>query len=204
MLRKSLPSIAFLLLSMTSSADAQSQAPKTAVIDVMKVMARYEKQIQIKKQFDDEITPIKAEADRIKQTLAQSKREAEDPKNSADLRDAARQNFKSELAKLELLDKQTKLDLGKRFEARQAALWKEIHDAVAKHAEAEHIDVVIAYGNLSGQESDAFPNVKRKMNAVDIGAGVPIYVRPGLDITDAIVNRLNNADGASKKEQKNP
>ena len=118
--------------------------------------------------------------------------------------EVAAHNFKVELGKLEQLDKDTKADLGKRLEARQAELYKEMQAAVAKHAEAEGIDVVIAYGDAPVQTADDFANVKRRMHAIDIGAGILFYARPGLDITDAIVTRLNDAYRATEKKKTAP
>ena len=198
-------SLVVLLASSLGVADAQPAAtPKTAIIDLAKVMAKYDKQIEIKKKFDDELVPIKAQAERIKATLGKLKTEAEDPSTSPELRDIARYNFKVEFAKLNQLDKDTKEDLGKRFEVRQAELWKETHAAVAKHAEATGIDVVIAYGDILNLPADDAPNVKRHMTAIDVGAGVLFYARPGLDITDAIVTRLNEAHRAANKGKKTP
>jgi Skp family chaperone for outer membrane proteins len=204
MLRKSLSSLVLLLASL-AVADAQPAAtPKTAVIDLVKVIARYEKQAEFRKKFDDELAPLKLQAERIKQTLGKLKASAEDPNLSQELREVARNNFKVELANLEQLDKETKADLGKRIDARQAELWKEMRAAVAKHAEATGIDVVIAYGDILNLPADDPPNVKRHLTAVDVGAGVLFYARPNLDITDAIVTRLNEAHRAANKGKKTP
>jgi Skp family chaperone for outer membrane proteins len=191
-----------LFLSSLAAVDAQPAAkPKTAVIDFARIATKYEKQIEIKKKFEEELAPVRAEADKIKQTLAKLKAELENPNTSPELRDIARHNYKVEAAKLNQLDQDTKADLGKRFEARQAELWKETHAAVAKHCEANGIDVVIAYSDILNQPADDAPNVKRHLTAIEIGAGVVFYTRPGLDITDAIVTRLNDAYRASQKKK---
>jgi Skp family chaperone for outer membrane proteins len=203
--RRSPLTVVLLLLTLAPSADAQpappAAKPKTAVIDLAKIMARYEKQIEMKKKFDDELAPLRAQAEKIKQKLNQYRAEAQNPLSNQEQREVAAQNFKVEAGKLEQLDRDTKADLGKRVEARQTELWKEMQAAVAKHAEAEQIDVVIAYGDVPGQASDEFANVKRRMNSIDIGAGILFYSRPGIDITDAIVTRLNDTYRATQKKK---
>jgi Skp family chaperone for outer membrane proteins len=199
--RNSLLAVALLLSSLAPLAAQPAAKPKTAVIDLAKVMSKYDKHIEFKKKIEEELVPLKAQAEKIKQSLAKLKTEAEDPSASPEIRDIARHNFKVELSKLNQLDKDAKEDLGKRIEVRNAELWKETHAAVAKHAEATGIDVVIAYGDIPNQPADEVPNVKRRMNAIDVGAGILFYARPGLDITDAIVARLNDAYRAAQKKK---
>ena len=69
-----IPLVSIFLLSSLAPLAAQPAAqpaatPKTAVIDLAKVMSKYDKQIEVKKKFDEELVPLKAQAEKIKAAL---------------------------------------------------------------------------------------------------------------------------------------
>ena len=63
------------------------------------------------------------------------------------------------------------------------------------------IDVVFGYGDPMEKELlDLFPNVNRKMQAMDTGSTIPLFVTPRADLSEEVVRNLNSWVRESKKE----
>jgi Skp family chaperone for outer membrane proteins len=78
-------------------------------------------------------------------------------------------------------------------EERMVVLWNDVQGAINTYAAEHKIDLVLGYGEpLEKTMIDSFPNVRRKMEAMDTGGVVPLFVRQGVDISHEVVVRLNN------------
>ena len=93
---------------------------------------------------------------------------------------------------LEDLSREARTSVGKKQEATLIQLWKDVRAAVKTYSAEHGIELVIAYGdvNLKSQE-DQFPNITRKMAALDQGGSMPFFMTPGVDISEALVGLLN-------------
>lgn len=82
--------------------------------------------------------------------------------------------------------------LGKKSEDNLVMLWKESNDCIKRVGEAYGFSIVMGYGDpLEPALMDLFPNVNRKMGAMDAGGAVPLYVHPSSDLSNAVTQTLN-------------
>jgi Skp family chaperone for outer membrane proteins len=82
--------------------------------------------------------------------------------------------------------------LAKHQEENLVTLWKEIEVGVSTVAEAGKYNLVVGYGDpVEENMLYKFPNINRKMQAMDMGSSVPLYVNANTDLTDLVVQALN-------------
>ncbi|HZZ80472.1 MAG TPA: OmpH family outer membrane protein [Gemmataceae bacterium] len=93
--------------------------------------------------------------------------------------------------RLEDLDRTMRAKVGKLQSDNLQVLWKDIRDAVKSFSKEHDIDLVLMYGEPGNEALDQLPNINRKMHAVDIGSSAPFFVNPRADISEAIVEMLN-------------
>src|SRR5207249_4759439 len=95
---------------------------------------------------------------------------------------------------------EAKKGLGRKSDEQMVILYKEVREACARYAKGNDIEMVMHYNDaLAGApEFDSAANVARKMQA---GAFMPMYITPGLDISEEILTLLNNArrDGEPRR-----
>jgi hypothetical protein len=83
--------------------------------------------------------------------------------------------------------------LAKRQEDNLVAVWTEIQTAIKSYATEKQIDLVLAYGDPVEKELlDRFPNVKRKMESMDLGGTTPLHFAAHVDISNAVVKRIHD------------
>jgi hypothetical protein len=71
-------------------------------------------------------------------------------------------------------------------------IWKEVQDAVKTCTNERGTRLVIGYGDPAEKSKlEQFPNINRKMEAIDAGGALPVFVDDGVDIAEAVVVRLN-------------
>jgi Skp family chaperone for outer membrane proteins len=70
--------------------------------------------------------------------------------------------------------------------------WKEIQAAINGYATENKIDVVLGYADPTEKTLlDQFPNVERKMQAMDQGSTVPLFASVKTDISQGVVEYLH-------------
>lgn len=71
------------------------------------------------------------------------------------------------------------------------AAWQDVQKAVQAHAAKHEIAMVLGFSDPSDKEKlNLFPNVNRKMNAMDGGGTAPLFAAPHTDITQVVLDRL--------------
>ncbi len=187
--------VAFGFIAEAASAQTEpAQAPRAKVgfVNYGAIFTKYEKAAHCKKEMEDSLRPFQAEADGIKIEATRLKRVAEAATTSPEDAAHARDHFSKQLRRLEEIDKIAKEKIGKVQEANLVALWGDIKDAVAKHAKSKDLDIVFAH--VDGvHDADDFTNINRKMTGLDTGGAIPVYIRPGVDITNDVLMQLNKS-----------
>jgi len=169
-------------------------ATKVGVVNIGLLFTKYDKAQLMKKELENDLMPLKAEAEKIKAVMKQHQEWLEkfgkDPaqiqqteKSTKAMRDGQRA--------LEDLDMQARKLIGKKQETQLIQLYKEIHSAVQMHAQQNGYHMIFAYGDPPDQDPFTFQNINRKMGGMDMGAAVPYYVQTGLDISNDVLGRLN-------------
>lgn len=168
-------------------------ATKVGTVNIGLLFTKYIKAQDMKKTLETDLAPLKAEAEKIKNVMKQHKdwldkygttdaTQAE--KSTKALRDGQRA--------LEDLDMQARKLIGKKQEAQLIELYKDIHASVQQYAQQNGYNIVLAYGDPPDADTFTFANINRKMSGMDMGAAVPFYTQPGLDISNEVLARLNS------------
>ena len=111
------------------------------------------------------------------------------PKQDVEIRQEAIKKNKRELE--DLANRMRKV-LGKKSEDDLVMLWKEANQCIEKVSQHYGFSIVFGYGDpLDKGLMDLFPNVNRKMNAMDGGATLPLYVHGSSDLSDPVARTLN-------------
>ena len=101
-------------------------------------------------------------------------------------------SIKSHKRTLEDMSAEISRVLGKQQEDNLVTLWKEVNMGIKAVADAYGYQIVLGYGDPMEKELlNAFPNVNRKMQAMDLGSTVPLYIHGSVDISGIVVHNLN-------------
>lgn len=189
----------FIGMSLASAQGTPAPRAKVAVVNYGMVFTHYEKAQEFKKTLEDAIKPLKQEADLIKTDMQGFKAILDDPNTGLDLAANTRERVEQHKKRLEELDKIAREKIGKQQQDQLTALWLEIKNTIADYAKSQDYDVVFAYGDPPS-DIDGFTNINRKMGGMDVGSAVPVYVRPGAEISNEILRLLNEAYRAQNKQ----
>jgi Skp family chaperone for outer membrane proteins len=176
----------------TQPANAASmRGTKIAVINLAKVINKYDKWTAFKdeykaeytKVFESKVNPKKAEYESLK-------KEAEDAKTLPDRKDACVKRMKQLEREIQDIADEAKNVLGKKEADQFVQLYHEVHDAVAACAKYYSYDIVMHYNDAFESEKDMYTpqNVARKMGHAGC---MPLYVNPENDLSDIVIKYLN-------------
>jgi len=149
-------------------------ATRVAVVNVGHIFHHYERAIRAKAEIDDLLRGPKRDA----QKLIQEAKAWESAIAGNDFTAGSKEELEEKITqtkrKLEYMDKQMKKVVGKRQEENLVILWNEVRDGIRLYAEQHKLEIVLGYGDPADRRDlDLFPNVNRKMQAMDLG-GSPI------------------------------
>jgi Skp family chaperone for outer membrane proteins len=129
------------------------------------------------------------EIQQLKKTLEGRQEQLQKPEFTADQKQAIEREIKR--LQREVADKteEARAALAKKEGEVITLIYKEVDDAVTRYAREQGLELVLHY-NDAVADSDRFSaaNIARKMSA---GACMPMYLTPGLDISEDIVKALN-------------
>jgi Skp family chaperone for outer membrane proteins len=133
------------------------------------------------KQYDNQINEIK-------KLIEVRTKQAQDPQ-FAEKREALEKEVKRLTREMQDKTEEARVALDKKQGDLIVLVYKEVDEAVRTFARQSNIELVLHY-NDAVLESDRMsaPNIARKMSA---GACMPMFMAPGLDISQEIVNALN-------------
>jgi Skp family chaperone for outer membrane proteins len=184
----------------------KTQAPqfgttRVAVVNIGKVFNQYDRAKEFKADLEKTLQPFKDKAKRLTKNIESW----EAAVKNKDFRAASKEAYEEKIinAKRELEDMGRKIqaDLGARQEQNLITLWKEVQMGISAVATDQKIDVVFGYGDPVEKDLlDLFPNVNRKMQAMDLGSTVPLFMTKRVDITEIVVHNLNHWTRELKKQ----
>jgi len=180
-------------------AQQQPTAPppktKIAVVNLSQVVKKYAKWLEFEKTYKGYLDQLKAEFDKIKLQGVEAKdrlaKMAPDDPN----REKVQQQLKDVERRLQDYDEEAKKKLSKWQDDTLVQIYREVHDAIESYARSNDIEMVMHFNDAIAQAELYHPyNVQRKMQTVGL---MPVYVTPGMDVTEIIVNNLNHRLQAS-------
>jgi Skp family chaperone for outer membrane proteins len=174
-----------------------SQPPRTriAVINLQQVIKNYVKWQEFEKtykagleHYDKQFEVKKAEALKIKNDLAKLAPDAQG-------RDAMEQRLRQLDFEVQTLSDQAKKELGAYRDKMAVQIYQEIEAAVKVYARANDLEMVMHYYDAIAPADLYHPaNVQRK---IQTGSCIPMFMHPGMDITQPIIEMLNQRVNAT-------
>ena len=167
--------------------------PRTriALLNLAYVIKNYKKFETFQSEIKAEFKNYEARA-QAKQTQAeQVAKHLQDPKTTAEQREADDKMIKQLKREIEDLNAEAKSALGKKQDEQLVILYREIQDAAQRYAMAHNFEAVFHYQDATTQQDYYSPYmIARKVQSPSL---MPIYQAPGLDISYEIVMALNAA-----------
>ncbi|HMF14869.1 MAG TPA: OmpH family outer membrane protein [Gemmataceae bacterium] len=170
---------------------ATQRGTKIAVINLAKVINKYDKWIAFKdeykaeytKVFEQKVTPKKNEYESLK-------KEYDKPETLQDKKETLMKRMKQLEREIQDIAEEAKNILGKKEAEQFVQLYHEVHDAVAACAKYYGYDMVMHYNDAFESEKDMYTpqNVARKMGHAGC---MPLYVNPENDLSDIVIKYLN-------------
>lgn len=165
---------------------------KIGVVNVGYVFHHWKKAQLFKDELERAAKPYNDQAKKLQDEIAVWDSEIKRgnlAKQDAELR---QQNIVKNKRELEDLAGNMRKLLGKRSEDNLIKLWLDAKSCIDRVAEAYGFSIVFGYGDpLDKELMNLFPNINRKMNAMDGGASVPLYVHGSSDLSNAVTVTLN-------------
>ena len=173
---------------------AQPQAgTKIAVVNIGLVFNQYQRAQAFKADLEKTLEPFKAKAKKLTDEMKAWADETRKPGFKIEMKPTYDNAILKNQRELEDMDREIKSLLGKKQEENLVTLWKEVNTGVERVAQAYGFQIVLGYGDPMDKETlHLFPNVNRKMQAMDLGSTVPLYVHNSVDLSQAIADTLNS------------
>jgi Skp family chaperone for outer membrane proteins len=166
---------------------------RVAAINIGAVFNNYIRAKEFKDELEKALAPYKAKAkskqDEMKLWHDESMKPTVDQKRKDECEGQLRR-LKRELEDMNL--EVNKLVL-KKQEDNLVTLWREVNMGIDAVAKAYAFQVVLGYGDpMEKDDLMKFPNINRKMQAMDLGSTVPLYVHGSIDISTVVTQTLND------------
>jgi Skp family chaperone for outer membrane proteins len=170
-----------------STADApkspEKEAGKICVVNMGALFRDYDKARKYKKELDAELAPIKAKTAAIEARLKRDFREPGGP--------VTREEMTKGCFALVDLETEARNLVGKKQETQLVEIYGDIQTALKEHAERNSYRVILGYGDPPNLDPFSFAAVNRRLDAMDKGGMTLTFVQPELDVTNAVLQRLN-------------
>jgi Skp family chaperone for outer membrane proteins len=109
-----------------------------------------------------------------------------------DLDNAKQAEYEKRLAaatmRREQLGREVKALVAKKQEDHLVEIWRDMNDAIKAYSTEHHVDIVLGYGEPDEREllREPFPNINRKLQAMDLGSSVLLFSANHADITEPV------------------
>ena len=178
---------------------------RIAVVNIGQVFNHYDRAKAFKADLEKTLKPFKDEANRITKNSAKWKAAIDNMDFQAATKEEYEEKIINAKRQLEDMSRKIQVELGAKQEQNLVTLWKEVQIGIKTVATHHKVDVVFGYGDPIEKELlDLFPNVNRKMQAMDLGSTVPLFTSPRADISDEVVRNLNRWVREPKKDEPRP
>lgn len=164
---------------------------KIACVNVGQVFNNYVRAKAFKEELEKTVAPFKDRGKKLLDDIKNMQDAAQKPGFDPKYRDSYELQIRKNKRELEDMQLEIQKLIGKRQEDNMMTLWKEINMGIKAVSESAGYQIVLAYGDPIEKEMQLVPNVSRKMQAMDSGAIIPIYVHGSADISDWVTRTLN-------------
>ncbi|MFG0249749.1 MAG: OmpH family outer membrane protein [Phycisphaeraceae bacterium JB051] len=175
------------VLSMPGKAQAQARPTAIAVIDVEKAMVALEEKTQVEADMKTEFEQIKQDHEGRRTKLKQMKEDMDLLQPGTDAYMKKAEEFNLEGMQLEAWYKYKQARMQSESVLQLGNMYRKLIETVGKIAGENGYDMV-----LFKEKQPSFNNVKPEALSTIISMRKVLWVRNDLDITDQVVQRMNN------------
>jgi Skp family chaperone for outer membrane proteins len=161
---------------------------RIAVINLGQVVKNYVKFKNFEEELKKDEEWYQKQYEEKRAQIVQREGKLKDPATSADDRERYTREITILQRQIQDLADDGKKKVGKKQFDAMVQTFKEVHDAAAIYAKNADIDLVLHYNDGIGEDAYNPMIFSRKLAN---GACMPMYVAPGMDITDAVTQMLN-------------
>jgi Skp family chaperone for outer membrane proteins len=183
-------------LSETKPAPARAKT-RVALVNLQYVIYEYDKYKQFKEEAKKAVKPYQNKDAELKEEAERLTKEKADDLG-ARRREKVEARLKEVNKAIEANKAEAQTKLGADQEKKCQILYADVQAATARYAKDNELDLVMHYNDEVKEDELTSPkNIVRKMQA---GAAFPLYVAPGIDISEEIVAALNKEYRRNKKD----
>jgi Skp family chaperone for outer membrane proteins len=163
---------------------------RIGLMNMVQVLKHYRKFQALEDNIKKRATELEKSLEPFRTELVRLRSLAQDPKTTAE----EREKIEHRMRQLQV-DAQNKEDEAKKELIRMngdaaTMIYKEVEAAVSAYARANNLELVLFYNDAVTEEDYYHPvNLQRKLTQP--AAVMPLFVTPGMDISNQIVNNLN-------------
>ncbi len=176
------------LTAQTGGAGAAAPTMKVRMVNLQFIIKNYKRTEALRAEHTELFKQYDAQIKQIKDLIDGRTKQLQDPQ-FADKKDVLEKEVKRLQREMQDKTEEARQALDKKQGDIIVLVYKEVEEAVRTYARQSGLEMVMHYNDAT-QESDrnSAANIARKMSA---GACMPMYLTPGLDISQDIVNALN-------------
>jgi Skp family chaperone for outer membrane proteins len=174
---------------------------KVGVVNVGYVFSKWKRAQRLKAELEHAAEPYNQNAKKLQDEMTKWDAELHKGGLTKQEIDIRQDSIEKNKRNLQDLAKDMRKVLGKKSEDDLVVLWKEANQCIGKVSEHYGFSIVFGYGDpLDKALMDLFPNINRKMNAMDGGATLPLYIHGSSDLSDPVAQTLNQWDDYRQKQ----
>jgi Skp family chaperone for outer membrane proteins len=182
----------YLFATGPTAVQQQPAATKVGVVNIGQVFNQYNRAKAFKAELEATLAPHKKRAKELTDHIKACEDFINSGKCTNEQRDQYADAIKKTRRQLEDMSVEIQKSLGTKQEQNLVTLWKEVNLGIKAVAQSQGYSLIIGYGDPMEKElMDAFPNVNRKMQAMDLGGSTPLYMHDSVDISNIVVHNLN-------------
>jgi Skp family chaperone for outer membrane proteins len=175
-----------------AQAAAAMQGSRIAVVNIGLVFNKYKRAVTFKTELEETLKPYKEKGKKLTDEISAWHKAMQDPKFDGKERERYEAAIRHNKRQLEDMQLEIQKLVGKRQEDNLVTLWKEVKMGIEAIAKGQGTQLVLGYGDPMEKEMlDLFPNINRKMQAMDVGGSVPLYIHSSVDISEWVADTLN-------------
>lgn len=184
-------------LSAQGPAPAQAQAPaqtRIGVVNTIQILKSYHKFITFQTELKGIAAPFEAEDKKLKENLKKWEDYAQQPGLPPGKKEEAEDAIQKHKREIQDNALRGRKALAKRSDEQLVQLYREIEDAVSRVAASSGFHLVLQYDDAPPPDKHSGGNIQRKMNGIaSTGCTGLMYSAPGLDLTGAVIQNLNQS-----------
>jgi Skp family chaperone for outer membrane proteins len=174
----------------TKEKPGQAGTVRVAVVNMGVILQRYHKSNEFQQELWARLKRFKAKAKKLTDEMKAWHDTMQEPGFDPNMKPRYEAGIRNNQQKLEEMNVEVKNIVAKWHEDHDMMMWKEIQEAIKTCATQNGIELVLGYRELTVHELE-LRSTNRERQAIGDGSAVPLFMEPGTDISQEIVDLLN-------------